>query len=579
MHLLPDPVHWLEGNWKHDKVSGKAGEPWLLADAPFLGAIVRDYADPAIRDLILMCAAQGAKSTTSMACVGYAAANMPDTTLWAMPSINDAESIGDRLIDALLRCKATASLMPKARYGVNGTEIDFPCGKLELVGSGGKGNQVSSRPVGRLHLDEEKDWDAKAVAKAIKRVRSRWNAKVFRVSTPKCHNDSIHLAFKEGDQRRWFLKCPHCSEEHAFGWRLDEERPLIKWEEGETDDDTAASIRYEFPCGHVTLRDNKTDREWIYQHGFWKATNPKAAKNKRSYTWSALLPKWVKWRDIVSEFKLAHVALKAGDVGPLLVWVTETLGEPWENKAEADPITLDLADYHLADYRRGSETEPLKLIDGESKRFMTIDRQAGQRSKGDIPHRWVVVRAWAAGGRSRLLYEGRVETSEGCREIQKLFGVKDQLVAQDMGYDIDAVLEDCGKYGWIGIRGDDADGHSGWVHGENKKDRRPYSAIQYALAANNKRVPYVLIAKQRVADITARLKAGTAAAWDVGKDVSKTYLKQLGGQVKVEEVDKKKGKTRLYWKTVGDDHLLDCEHYQTGFALMMRLIADIDTAK
>ena len=67
--LFPDPVDWLDTHWRHDKMSKTPGERWRIDDAPFVADIIRDYADPEVGEIALMCAAQGAKSTTSMACL------------------------------------------------------------------------------------------------------------------------------------------------------------------------------------------------------------------------------------------------------------------------------------------------------------------------------------------------------------------------------------------------------------------------------------------------------------------------------------------------------------------------------
>ena len=83
----------------------------------------------------------------------------------------------------------------------------------------------------------------------------------------------------------------------------------MKWDENDDTkkdgaydfDKLAETIRFECPCGEV-FKDKPADRRTFVFSGKYVPLNTNAAKNRRSYHWNALLPPWVKWRDLVEEF-------------------------------------------------------------------------------------------------------------------------------------------------------------------------------------------------------------------------------------------------------------------------------------
>ena len=139
--------------------------------------------------------------------------------------------------------------------------MHFVSAPLILTGAGSP-SKVSGKPIRYLFLDEEKDYRKGAAAKALKRVRSKWDSKVWRMSTPRTEDDSIDRAFLEGDQRYWHVECPDCGEAHALDF------DFMHYEA------TGLSIKdiwYSCPnpvCEHK-WRDNPHDRHWLNTRGSW----------------------------------------------------------------------------------------------------------------------------------------------------------------------------------------------------------------------------------------------------------------------------------------------------------------------
>ena len=66
----------------------------------------------------------------------------------------------------------------------------------------------------------------------------------------------------------------------------------------------------------------------------------------------------------------------------------------------------------------------------------------------------LVVRAWAADGSSRLVWNERVLTFTDVEAVQERFGIHPNLVFVDAGYATYDVYRECAKRGWIALIGD-----------------------------------------------------------------------------------------------------------------------------
>jgi Phage terminase large subunit (GpA) len=62
------------------------------------------------------------------------------------------------------------------------------------------------------------------------------------------------------------------------------------------------------------------------------AHNPLCDPGERSWTWNAILPRWVAWKSIVTEWLKAQQALAIGDKQPLKVFLNETTTMPWREE-------------------------------------------------------------------------------------------------------------------------------------------------------------------------------------------------------------------------------------------------------
>ena len=145
---------------------------------------------------------------------------------------------------------------------------------------------------------------------------------------------------------RFHIDCPHCGTDHPLLWGGKDKPHGFKWDRGQPE-----TVRHVCPhChGSITQADylkggqpmagawvcGKTgkrygvDRVWRDQAGM--PTRP--PRTLGVHVWAAYSPQR-SWASIVLEFEQALAALERGDVGPMQLFVNETLGETWELAGE-----------------------------------------------------------------------------------------------------------------------------------------------------------------------------------------------------------------------------------------------------
>ncbi len=310
----------------------------------------------------------------------------------------------------------------------------------------------------------------------------------------------------------------------------------------------APHIRYVCPsCGHLHA-DTPQARRRLALEGEWVSHNPKAPPHLVSYTWSALLPPWVKWRRIVEEFVMAQNALEFGNHEPLKAFITETLGQPWEDRlrfAKSEGyIEACVADF-----------DPRAPWPLEARRFLCIDVQG----KGGR-HFYYSVHAFAQGGHHRVLNFGKAWSVEELRSVMTDWKVPAQNVAIDSGhftaevygYVLESGVLPNGDYAWKCLKGDRAPHYTiegvrmpfTWSHVD------PYMGTQ---KQNQVRpIRQILFSKSSMLDRAEAQMRGLGAKLEIpaGEDQLHEYQMQLtayerfekaaaNGEIKVEWVQKR----------------------------------------
>lgn len=290
--------------------------------------------------------------------------------LW-QPTDDDRDSYVKSEIEPVLDLVEAVRVMRKQGRGIEDTIKlkQFRGSVLHLLG--GKASRAYRRiTVAVAILDEwdgfdqqvEKSGDPGGLAKG--RLEGAPYPKFVGGTTPRIKGLShVERAADNADGMvRFHIDCPHCGADHPLLWGGKDKAHGFKWERGQPD-----TVRHVCPhChGSITQADylkggqpaagawvcSKTgkrygiDRVWRDQAGM--PTRP--PRTLGVHVWAAYSPQR-SWPSIVLEFEQALAALEKGDVGPMQLFVNETLGETWElagDRTDEHALQARAEDYPL----------------------------------------------------------------------------------------------------------------------------------------------------------------------------------------------------------------------------------------
>ena len=559
---------WSEQNVKLDPTSPYQGF-WKSDISPWVKEVMDCFADNEVSDISVMCSAQSAKTQTMICLLMWALAEEPAPTMWVTSTAEEAAFLmKTRLIPTIKSCEPVAECLIEDRSAVSKMEVHLKGASLGVVGSSSP-SRLQSKPIRWLFLDEVRNYPDGALEMVLKRTRAYWNARRCIVSTPDMYNDATHRAYINGDQRVWHFQCRKCKDWFPMNWDFMKwtEDEVTRNEKGYNFDELAKTIRFECKCGEV-YTDKPLDRRHFVNSGKYISLNPNAPKNRKSYHWNALLPPWVKWRDLVEEFLIAKGSVYNGDIAPLKDFINESLGEPWEDRL-GDFEDFGQLRERAGDYALGDEWED------EEIRFLSADKQA----KGGM-HYWYVVRAFAReGAKSRLIDYGRVETDLDLLEVAETNNVHADNCMVDSGYDTASVYKFCQRHGWKPMKGS---GVQGFRH-KNKKTGRlstqlwTWTKAEVGIGTKDHRlqkaIRLFLWSNDGLKDMLAELMQGMIGEWTIAKDVCNEYTRQVTAE-KRQQITDVKGRTKYEWVPVRkDNHMFDCELMIQVASLANKLIS------
>lgn len=306
---------------------------------------------------------------TLTAFIAYNAAHRRRKQALWQPTDDDRDSFVKSEIDPMLR--DVDALKPVLLSGKEDTlKLKMFLGSV-LHTLGGKAARAYRRiTVAVAMLDEADGFDQKIekssdpVTLARGRLEGAPFPKLIAGSTPRIKGIS-HIEYREenADARMAYnITCPHCGVEHPLLWGGSKVTHGFKW-----DGSDIHSVRHICPhChGSITQADYlkiwDENCAWVSECGNYRYDhhavqwldanlNPIAPpRHVAFHVWTAYSPQRA-WSDIVREFLEASTKAKAGETGPLMGFINETLGELWEE-------VLERADEHVLarraeDYRR-----------------------------------------------------------------------------------------------------------------------------------------------------------------------------------------------------------------------------------
>src|SRR5574343_914756 len=294
------PAEWCVANLTFDESSNHG--PFSTVGCEYIIEPLNDFGDTKITDETLCWGSQTRKTGTLMGGMAWTLVNDPSGVLWVMPSVGLAQKFArQRWLKMLRRSEVTASLIPKgAERHDFATLVQLIGGAaFNFVGSNSAGN-LASMPCRRVVMDETDkfDYGGREEADAANLAEQRTKDQVFpqrwKTSTPTLYDGIIWQNFLSGDQRRYFVACPHCQKRVVLAWsktynvfpfRGDESfvfcDKVAKRADGEWDLDRVQQSAH-FLCPHCQGKIRNDHKTAMVRNGKWLATNSGASSSNVS---------------------------------------------------------------------------------------------------------------------------------------------------------------------------------------------------------------------------------------------------------------------------------------------------------
>ncbi len=246
-------------------------------------------------------------------------------TMMVLPTSNSAKKASRTRIGPMIQ--ETVCLREKVREAKSrdsGNTIllkEFSGGVLMFAGAN-SATELKSSPVRNLFLDEIEEYPADVDGQgdpeelAEKRTDTFARRKIFKTSTPTIAGGRIDVAYRAGDQRLYFVPCPHCAHEQnlrfeQLRWETRKVWELTNRETGEiapAEADTPGAVERDteelldvfYECESCRKRIDEHLKSEMFAKGRWIPQNPGPDRAK-SYKLNALYSPlgWFHWRQVV----------------------------------------------------------------------------------------------------------------------------------------------------------------------------------------------------------------------------------------------------------------------------------------
>ena len=448
------------------------------------------------------------------------------------------ERYSKRLEKILRACPKVMERWPSDRHKASRGLVIFPHMNLTVQGVFTESNLDSDSI--RFQINEEiHNWGPGKLALAYTRLTAFWNSLAINISNASNMGDQLHEALKKGTHRLWEVQCPGCKSWHAMHakWGKDKPGGLRYDAEGSRRPDGSydytkivSTVHYEFGCCGYQQPDSLSDRRRLSIGArYSEPTNPGSDPRNESFTFEAVSVDYIQWIDLIME---KHEALKAMKYGDLEPWIK------YLKRRECrffDPEDLPFSGSVRLSPSLKKDRQGLMGHDNFAIRFFSLDRQLGEKHKGELPHWWLVIRDTLKNGDSLLVFEGKVETDGNVIDILDRHQCKRRHGVADSGADTEHVYAFCLRYGINAIKG----GKSPWYSHEGKVRRifepeRPLHSMR-GMPPTQENIcdepQFWHYSKIGIANRLEWLRCSPIVKWDVPADVSEDYKSHMGAQV------------------------------------------------
>lgn len=547
---------WAEENVILSKRVTENPGPYRSEWCPYVRAPQEDFTNPDVRDIVLCWATRTSKTETFLNCIRYSIAGEPQAWMLAISNDKQGKSLSEtRLQPSIDESPTLSKEKPTNIDKYKLTEMHFKRCTGWIVGSNSPAN-LSQRGVTILVCDEIDKWpgaskkEAGALELVMERTKDRRNRKHLLSSTPTIDSGQIWKEFKLGDQRYYFVPCPHCGEMQTFKMKQIRWSEDAKFEEGWDFAKVRQTAFYECEKCEGQIQDgHKPD---MLRRGQWRPTASGKEPQRRSYHLNAIYPEWITFADIAVKFLESK-----GDAEKFQGFVNSWLAEPFY--AYGDTVDQEARLLEMRD-KEAPETVPEGY-----KAIVFCDVQRDRI--------YFVARAHAKNRDSRQLAYGCVPGLEEVEVAVSKF--EPAAIFVDARYRTRDILEWCATHhGWIATMG---------AAGLMTPIRWVKMPIDGGLLKGQE-VRTIRFRpddfRQMLHDRMNRDKATEAMRdqipnWSVLPDISDEYKRQVVANRRVERKGPR-GRVIVEFIQVGADHYNDCETGNImGFESIRAYIFDV----
>ena len=562
----PSDMDVVEWACKYVKLPQSARSPNFDIDStPWLREPMLWIADDENKEVVVMAPVGSGKTTMLEGLLPWIIAEEPGPTLITMQTDDDARAwVDTRFHPSLKTNDKVAPLLPSGKQRGNFRKGEILFSHMPLHIGGANLANLQSKSIRWVYGDEVWIWKDGMLEEARRRTHDRWNSRVVLVSQGGVEGDQFDGAFQDALIHDFCFKCPKCKSRQSYQWKH------VKFEhiktEAEEWDWDAISKTVHYECANVDckaqFKDKAEVRRKLSNSGEYVSRRNNAKPGRVAATYPAMAVWWIPWRKLVHEWITAQDARKRMNMAPLRQFIQKRLAQSWVEPSETVSLKGAEEAYRLKEYFNGEKWED------ENFRFLTIDVQQD--------HFWALVRAWSIEGKSRLLYEGKIETWEALRMLRERMKVPNRCVFVDRGYRPDTVALECRKSvtagdpnPWNCLLGEESNGYATKVG--KRRVVKPFSPIQRARTHTGVYYKYVKFSNLLAKDTLSALMRGDGAGWQIPVDRSKEYVKQMQSERKV-EVSPGKWRYKVAKEWVGN-HLWDCETMQVVAASIYKIFS------
>jgi len=345
---LAIPYEMSTSEWAEERRGvgrGNRQGKWLNSTAPFLVEIMDCADDPYVRRLTLQASRQIGKSSCAENIIGKRIDIAPTEIAYVGEKEDKAKAWTQEAFDSMVReTPALQSRISKTAEGNNQNVKKFSGGSLHILWATSPA-EASSRPYQIIILDEKAAYQPTREGDIVTILEGSTNTYdgeelIIIISTPRrcfcgpgetCMD--ISHDFEAGDQREYYVPCPHCDEFQTLKFGGKDCNYGLKWDKDSP----------EFPyyiCEHCQCVIDEFDKDDMLAAGKWIAA--KDFNGHASFKLNQLYSPFVAWGKMVTNFLDAQ-----GNIAKLEAVTNTIFGEPWKpvEQVQYDMLAMNVERY------------------------------------------------------------------------------------------------------------------------------------------------------------------------------------------------------------------------------------------